>query len=334
MKAVVFSDIHFGCKNNSDDFNQTCLDFIDYMINKTNDIDTCFFLGDWHHYRSNVGVNTLCSSVEGLKKLSQAYKKVYMIVGNHDMYYRNRLDIHSLVIANHFDNIEIVDKPTQIEECLLLPWLIDGDKLSNYKSKFIFGHAEIPSFYLNKKIKMQGEYNPKDFKDIKKIYLGHFHHRNGNNNILYIGNCFSHDFSDVDDYHNKGFMIFNSEAKSDEELETFIEWEDAPKYMIIKSSELKDTKIPSNAYVKIINDEAKTSREMIKIQTELQEKNNLKNCSIIPTEIDVSNIVSENIEVNKAYQSLDIAILDMLKEVHYDNINNELLQQIYQELTI
>ena len=205
--------------------------------------------------------------------------------------------------------------------------------MSNYKSKFIFGHAEIPSFHLNKKIQMQGEYNPKDYQEIKKVYLGHFHCRSSKNNIQYIGNCFSHDFSDVDDYHNKGFMVFDSMA-NDDNLETFYEWEDAPKYMIIKSSEIKNIKLPSNTYVKIINDESKTSREMLKVQSELQEKFELKNCSIIPTEIDVSNVISEPVEINKTYQSLDIAILDMLKEVHYDNIDNELLQKIYQDLTI
>lgn len=333
MKAVVFTDIHYGLKNNSDDYNLMCNNFIDFMISKTKDIDVCLFLGDWHHHRSNIGVNTLYASIEGLKKLSQAYKKVYMLVGNHDMFYKNRLDIHSLSFANLFSNIEVINSPKYIENnILLLPWLIDGDKVSNYNAEYIFCHAEIPSFHFNKKIKMDGIYNPKDFQTIKKIYSGHFHHREAKNNIYYIGNCFSHDFSDVDEFNNKGFMIFDSEATSDNDLNKFYEWEDAPKYTIIKLSEIKDTVIPINANVKIINDLNKSSRDVLKIKSEIQEKHNLKNCIIIPTEIDISNGNIEPTEVNKLFQSLDITILEMLQEVHYDNIDNELLQQIFKEL--
>lgn len=333
MKAVVFTDIHYGLKNNSDDYNLMCNNFIDFMINETKNIDTCLFLGDWHHYRSNIGVNTLCASIEGLKKISKAYKKVYMLIGNHDMFYKNRLDIHSLSFAELFPNIEVIKTPTLIEDnILLLPWLIDGDKVSNYNAEYIFAHAEIPSFNFNKKIKMDGLYNPKEYQKVKRVYSGHFHMRQLKNNIQYIGNCFSHDFSDVDDYHNKGFMVFDSKAENDEDLNKFYEWKDAPKYTIVKASEIKNIEMPSNTSVKIINDLNKTSREMLKIKSEFQEKYDLKNCSIIPTEIDISNVTIEPVEVNKLFQSLDITILEMLEEVHYENIDNELLQHIYKEL--
>ena len=332
MKSVVFTDIHFGLKNNSDEFNKNCLDFLDFMIEKTKDIDTCFFLGDWHHYRSNLAVNTLCASIEGLKKISQAYKQVYMIVGNHDMFYRNRLDVHSMTIAKQFPNITVVEKPTMVEDCLLLPWLVDDDKLSNYKAKYIFGHLELPSFYLNKKIKMEGDFNPMAYREIRAVYSGHFHCRQQKNNIWYVGACFSHDFSDVDDWKNKGFMIFDSEAEKDEDLQTFFEWENAPKYMVIKASEIKNIKIPNNTSVKIINDENKTQRQLNKIQSELQEKFNLNTCTVLPTDLDVSNLITEPVEVNKLFQSLDISILEMLKEVHYDNIDNELLMSLYRSL--
>lgn len=332
MKAVVFTDIHFGLKNNSDDYNAMCNSFIDFMIDKTKDIDTCLFLGDWHHYRSNISVNTLCASIQGLAKLSKAYKNVYMLLGNHDLYYKNRLDVHSMEFANLFPNIQIIDKPTFINnDMLLLPWLLEGDRVSNYKAKFIFCHAEIPSFYFNKKIKMDGLFDPKDYQYAKRIYSGHLHCRQLKNNIQYIGNCFSHDFSDVDDYHNKGFMVLDTEAE-DDKLNTFYEWEDAPKYTIVKASELKTIHLPSNANIKIINDENKSSREMLKLKTEIQEKYDVKNCSIIQTEIDVSNI--EPVEVNKLFQNLETTIVEMLKEVHYDNIDNELLQQIFRELNV
>jgi len=335
-KAVVFTDIHFGLKNNSDEFNQCCLEFIDYMIDIANkeNISTCYFLGDWHHFRSNIAVNTLSYSIEGLRKLNEAFDDVVMLLGNHDLFYRNRLDINSMIIANNFTHIRVIDKPTQIEEnVLFVPWLCNGEKLSNYKSEFIFCHAEIPTFNVNQKIKLDGEYNPLDYKTIRHIYSGHFHKRQTKNNITYIGACFSHDFSDVDDYHNKGFMIFNPSAENDEDMQKFYEWDSAPKYMVLKSSEIKNKDIPINTSLKIINDLHKSNREMIKLQSELKDKYELNTCTIQPMEVNMSEIIDESsIEVNKAFQSLDITILELLKEVHYDNINNEMLQSIYREL--
>ena len=51
MKYILFSDIHFGNKSNSDEFNQQCLDFLDFIIDKTQnmDIDGAIFLGHWYH---------------------------------------------------------------------------------------------------------------------------------------------------------------------------------------------------------------------------------------------------------------------------------------------
>ena len=48
MKYVLLTDIHFGNKGNSDEFNQQCLDFLDFVEEKTCDmeIDGAIFLGD------------------------------------------------------------------------------------------------------------------------------------------------------------------------------------------------------------------------------------------------------------------------------------------------
>ena len=52
-EVVVFTDIHFGMKNNSRAHNQDCEDFIKWMIEEAHSrgITKCIFMGDWHHHR-------------------------------------------------------------------------------------------------------------------------------------------------------------------------------------------------------------------------------------------------------------------------------------------
>ena len=67
-KVACFTDIHFGNKSNSKIFNQDCDDFIDWFIDiaHKNDCETCIFLGDWHHHRSALNVDTMDHSLRNL----------------------------------------------------------------------------------------------------------------------------------------------------------------------------------------------------------------------------------------------------------------------------
>ena len=86
--AACFTDIHYGLKQNSRVHLDDCHRFVDWFIEegKLRGAETCFFLGDWHHHRASVNVATLNTSYQDLKKLNEAFDKVYFITGNHDLY--------------------------------------------------------------------------------------------------------------------------------------------------------------------------------------------------------------------------------------------------------
>ena len=73
-KAAVFTDIHFGLKNNSKTHNTDCENFIDWYINqaKEHNCDVGIFCGDWHHSRNSINVSTLDTTVRCLEKLGNA----------------------------------------------------------------------------------------------------------------------------------------------------------------------------------------------------------------------------------------------------------------------
>src|SRR5574343_1810710 len=95
-RATVFTDIHLGLRNNLVQHNEICVEYIEWMIEKSKNFnsDTVIFLGDFFHNRSSLNVNTLSYGIKIIKMLSLNFKNVYMIVGNHDLYFRDRRDVH------------------------------------------------------------------------------------------------------------------------------------------------------------------------------------------------------------------------------------------------
>ena len=106
-KIVSFTDIHYGMKSNSREHNTNCENFIKWMIKeaKKKDIKTCIFIGDWSHVRASVNVSTLNYSVSGLRLLSESFDNVIFVIGNHDTYFRDKLELHSIPYVNEFKNI-------------------------------------------------------------------------------------------------------------------------------------------------------------------------------------------------------------------------------------
>ena len=155
--AACFTDIHFGNKNNSKQHNRDCASFVDWFIEQSKDCETCIFLGDWHHHRASVNVSTLNYSVENVAKLSKAFKQVYMITGNHDLYYREKRDYNSLPYAELFNNVHLINDQTLVkDDVALVPWLV-GDEWTNVsktKCRYMFGHFELPYFKMNAMVEM------------------------------------------------------------------------------------------------------------------------------------------------------------------------------------
>ena len=71
-RALVFTDIHFGKKSNSHQFNQDCLDFVDWAtkLGQEQECDRVFFTGDWHHNRASISLYTLTASLRALELIN------------------------------------------------------------------------------------------------------------------------------------------------------------------------------------------------------------------------------------------------------------------------
>ena len=128
-KVACFTDIHFGMKNNSRQHNNDCEAFIHWFIDQAKEFGAkqCIFLGDWHHHRSSINVSTLNYSMSNIRRISKAFEKVYFIVGNHDLFYRDKREISSVIFANEIPNVHVVDDWIIENDVAIIPWLV-GDE--------------------------------------------------------------------------------------------------------------------------------------------------------------------------------------------------------------
>lgn len=331
-KAICFSDIHYGKSNNSEEHLNDCSDFIDWIINesKKNNAETCIFLGDWHDSRQSLHIKTLNKSFNDLKKLNDNFKKVYFIIGNHDLFYRTNREIHSLPFLEKLNNFTIIDKPTLIDDCLILPWLIEGEHktVTKIPCKYIFCHVELPGYMMNAKVSMpdHGTLKDNDFISPDFVFSGHFHARQTKDKIVYIGNAFPHNFADAWD-DDRGYMLLEHGQQPQ-----FFNWSDGPKYRTLKLSELLETPekfITDKTYARVTVDIEINFEEAQFIKETFQNQFNPRRIDFIHQHKNEEDFeFSEDVK----FQTVDQIVVEGIQNIESQSIDKALLMEIYKNL--
>ena len=332
-KVAVCTDIHFGLKSNSLVHNQDCSDFVDWFIEtaRANGCETGMFLGDWSHHRASINMQTLQYSLRSLEKLSAAFDRFYFIPGNHDLYYRDRRDIYSTEWARHIPNIQIVNDWFTDGDVTIAPWLVGDDhkRVPKLKSKYVFGHFELPHFKMNAMVEMpdHGEISADDFGGVDQVFSGHFHLRQQRKNINYIGNCFPHNYADAGDA-NRGMMTLNWGDNPE-----YHAWPGQPLYHVTKLSSLidsADTILTSEMHVRVELDIGISYEEASMIKDTFVKNYNLREMSLIPIK---NNSVDADMAPGEIqFESVDQIVTDQLTNIDSKFYDPKLLLKIYQNL--
>lgn len=232
MKIAFINDTHFGVRNDSPFFLDHILSFfentfIPYIID--NKIDTIIHLGDFFDRRKYVNFNTLSSVRKRfIEPLIANNIDMYVTLGNHDTYYRNTNEINSVQeLLSRYSNFTIVDHPIQVEFdhlCIdIIPWITSENLESTMHfikesdSLMLCGHLEIAGFQVMSGIKHTHGLSMKTFEKYEMALSGHFHIKQSEGNIFYLGSQYQMSFGDVNT--KKGFHVLDTETR---EL-TFIE---------------------------------------------------------------------------------------------------------------
>lgn len=329
--AACFTDIHFGNKNNSKQHNKDCADFVDWFIEQSTDCETCIFLGDWHHHRASVNVSTLNHSVENVGKLSRAFEHVYMIMGNHDLYYREKRDLNSLPYAGLFENVTLVEDALVKDEVALVPWLV-GDEwktLQKTKCRYMFGHFELPYFKMNAMVEMpdHGGINADHLSGPEYVFTGHFHKRQNKGNVHYLGSPFGHNYADTWD-DERGMMKLAWGA-----VPKYIDF-NGPRYRTVPLSRLIDEPekvLNDKTYCRATLDIAISYEEASFIKETFSQQFSAREIALIPSKKEEHAQdwrVVDDIEV----ENVDKIVYNSLNAVDSDMIDKKILVDIYNSL--
>ena len=331
-KAVCFTDIHFGLRHNSREHNQDCLEFVDWIIGIAQErgAETCFFLGDWHHHRSNINILTLDYTMQALRKLNAAFKKVYILVGNHDLFYREKREIHSMVVGSEFPNIVLVDEPFIQGDVALIPWLVEDEwkTVADIDTKYLFGHLELPGFKMNAMVEMpdHGTLNADHFPHQDFVFSGHFHKRQTKGKINYIGNPFGHNYSDVWDFERGGMFLEWGKAPE------LLDYTDGPRFITINLAALlanPDLYLKPKTYLQVTLDLDITYEEATFLRETFVGSYDVREFKLVKNQDDE---LEKDYTGDITFKTVDQIVIEQLTNIDSDAFDNNKLIEIYNRL--
>lgn len=222
MKIAILGDTHFSIKKGDKNFNEYFKKFfvnIFFPYLKEHNIKTIFQSGDLFDDRRNTNLHGFFEC----KKYFFDYLKendisMYVVLGNHDIAYKNSLEINSpALLLKEYDNIHIIDKPIIVNDILCIPWICSSNEHECLKAitesctDICFGHFELANFSMYKGIENKEGMDPKKLSKFEFVFSGHYHHKSNKNNIYYVGTPYELTMHDVND--PRGFHVFDLSSR-------------------------------------------------------------------------------------------------------------------------
>jgi DNA repair exonuclease SbcCD nuclease subunit len=318
-KVAIFTDLHLGVHQNSSTWHNIALNWADWFIGNLleKEIDTILFTGDFFHSRSEISVNTIHIASEFLKKFENNFR-IIMIPGNHDCYYKDKADVHSLSIFKGYKNIKVIEKTSKINinnrTFTFCPWGFNYNEIE--ECDVILGHFEIESFKMNMYKLCEHGFKPHALLDkAQLVFSGHFHLNEERSydkgKIIYIGSPFQLDFGERET--KKGYYILNVDNLS----YTFIENNTTPVHKKILLSEIESSynNIKGN-FIKLVLDIPYSQEDLDKIIYKLNENNPI---SLTVDPLINYSCVNNNTDADLSGVDISKAIIEFINMLDTDN---------------
>tara|TARA_Y100000004_G_scaffold110159_1_gene123573 strand:- start:949 stop:2022 length:1074 start_codon:yes stop_codon:yes gene_type:complete len=228
MKIALITDTHWGVRNDSQVFLNYFKKFYEESFFKyldENNIKSIIHLGDIVDRRKYINYVTLRefkqNFVEQVKKRNIDF---HVIVGNHDIPYRNTNEVNAMrEIFTHGgkEYVTTYAEPTSRVfdglEIAFMPWISSGNHNTCLKfietttAQVLFGHLELAGFEMSRGLAQEHGYSADLFKNFDLVASGHYHHKSSKGNINYLGAPYEmtwHDYNDP-----RGFHIFDTDTR-------------------------------------------------------------------------------------------------------------------------
>ena len=132
MKILLITDQHFGVRNDNQHFIEHYKKFYSEIVIpfiKASKIDTIINLGDTFDKRRSINFMSLDEAKDmWFDPLRDLNVSMTMLIGNHDIYYKNTLRVNAPTeLLGEYSNFTVIDKPTTCNfggtDILFLPWI-------------------------------------------------------------------------------------------------------------------------------------------------------------------------------------------------------------------
>jgi len=225
MKVAIITDTHYGARKSSRLFHDYFEKFYRDIFFPTLDnegIDTIIHMGDAFDSRKSIDF----TSLEWAKRvvfdpIKERGITMHLMVGNHDIYYKNTNDInaHDLLLKE-YDNVIVYSSTTEVNvgglDILFIPWINEQNfnnslfSIKNSNCKCAMGHLELSGFRAHRGCVMEDGMDSELFENYEKVFSGHYHTRSSDGKIFYLGNPYQMFWNDVND--ERGFHLFDTET--------------------------------------------------------------------------------------------------------------------------
>ena len=227
MKIAILNDTHCGIRNSSEIFLNNAEEFYNNVFFpecEKHGIKQIVHLGDYYDHRKFVNFKALNHNRRVfLDQLRKRGMSMDIILGNHDVYYKNTNELNSLkeCLGHYMNEVHIITEPTVMQydslKMGLVPWICQDNYelcmnfIRDCKADWIGSHLELNGFEVMRGLTNKHGMDPKLFSRFEMVLSGHYHCSSKKDNIRYLGSQMEFFWSDAHD--PKYFHILDTETR-------------------------------------------------------------------------------------------------------------------------
>lgn len=263
-RYLLFSDLHIHDSSKRTERLNDCLKVLSWVfaLAKEHKVDYIIFLGDLFHERHKIDVYTYQKTFEILSKTPVDF---YLLLGNHDLWYKNKTDISSCKPFSAIPKVHIIARPTTLsigsQKFDFLPYTDDPfssiEALKESDAEILCAHIAIDGAKLNSThsiysdviIEHDGEMTPVNtglLGSWKRVFLGHYHAAQMlTDNIEYIGSPLQLSFGEA--FDTKHVVLLDDHK-------TYIKNEFSPQHVLTTQEEIEKFPLKGNFVRLLVED--------------------------------------------------------------------------------
>lgn len=294
-EVLIFSDAHIFAHKRKQERLEDCLKALDWVFDvaEEHNIENILFGGDLFHDRQKIEVFTYQRTYETLEKRLRNNKfKLYLLLGNHDLWYNDNTSVSSVIPLGSLPGVRIISKAERINICGsnwdFIPFThnpietLQALKEMPGNPEYALGHIAIDGAILHGThqadvaIEHDGDMvtiSPSLFKHYKHTFLGHYHaEQRVTETVEYIGSPLELSFGEA--FQNKHIIRFDCRKNN----RSYIANGFSPKHLVIGEKDRDKYHLDGN-FVQIRVENMGVT-DLLSLKKEILSKNNLGSLEI------------------------------------------------------